>query len=307
MAILTRGSASSTGESWPVRKSWGGVIGLVGAAGLLAVGAAGLVWAVHLPLSVLSLVAAAIGALAWAAAAALAVIALGYFRLSYRFAPGRLLIRWHGPTETVLLKEIDGIYAGQRVGSLRHVRGVSWPGYHVGIVRSRALGTLRVFCTDRRMDALSVIVTTARTVVLSPKDPPAFRRELIRRIETDQEPGPSPSGLRSGGLPHPLVTAVLGAALALLIAQLVGLLASYETLPDTIALQNYLAGGSPSLSPRSEVFELPLLGAGVLGLNAALALALRGRETAITLLLFGSAVLVEAMILLATLRLLPGA
>jgi len=157
------------------------------------------------------------------------------------------------------------------------------------------------------MDALSVIVTAARTVVLSPKDPPAFRRELIRRIETDQEPGPSPSGFRSGGLPHPLVTAALGAALALLVAQLVGLLASYQTLPETIALQTYSAGGSPTLSPRSDIFEMPLLGAGVLGLNAVLALALRGRETAITLLLWGSAVLVEAIILLATLRLLPGA
>jgi hypothetical protein len=306
MALLTRGSASPTADSWPVQKSWGGVIGLVGAAGLLAVGAVALLWTVRQPLSPLSLFVAATGTLACAAAAGLAVIALGYFRLSYRFAPGVLLIRWHGPTETILLKEIDGIYAGQRVGSLRHVRGLSWPGYHVGSVRTRTLGTLRVFCTDRRMESLSVIVTAARTLVLSPRDPPAFRRELVRRIETDQEPGPSPAGVRSGGLPPPLVIAVLGGALALLLAQLVGLLASYQTMPEMITLPNYSAGGSPSLSPRSDVFELPLLGAGVLGLNVALALALRGRETATTLLLCGSAVLVEAIILLATLRLLPG-
>jgi hypothetical protein len=163
-----------------------------------------------------------------------------------------------------------------------------------------------VFCTDRRVEALSVIVTPSRTLVLSPFDPAAFRRELIRRIEANEPPAePIERRRPSFGLPHPAVAGLIGVACALLLASLLDILASLTRLPDMIALQLDPAGRPGPLSPRSEIFNLPLLGAALLVLNILLALALRGREQAATVLLCATASLIEIVILLATLRLLP--
>lgn len=293
---------------WPPRRSRGGLLGLGLAAALVGLGLLLLNLALRQSVGPLMLIGLLLAALVVGAGAATLVAALGYFRLAYLFGPDRLVIRSAVAPETVLYDEIDGIYAGQRVGHLRQVRGLSWPGYHLGLIRSRTLGVLRVFCTDRRPDALSVIVTPDRTLVLTPADPSEFRRELIRRIEAapgGRRTDNGPEAARWPPWPRPLTAALLAASAALLLAGLAALLAAYDTLPPMVPLLLDLLGRPAGLSPRADLFNLTALGLGVLAANLAVTLALRGRERAAAILLGTTTALVQTVILLATLRVLP--
>jgi hypothetical protein len=305
--VTTEPQLAKRTESWPVKPSRGGLLGLAAAAALLIGAAAEVLWVTRQPPGLLMLAALVLGSIAAGAGVALGLSALGYFRLRYLFAPGVLLIRSGAPTESIALHEIDGIYGGQRAGQLRRVRGTSWPGYHVGVVRSRSLGTLRVFCTDLAEEALSVIVTSRRTVLLSPQDPAAFRRELIRRIEADDQAAGQAIAVepaRGGGLPHPLTVGTFATAFALLGAALLAILANFDALPETLTMPLHATGQTAQSGPSSDIYQLPLLGAGVVGVNLILALVMARRERAPRVLLSSTGCLVAAVILLATLRLL---
>lgn len=300
------GAAIDKAGRWPVKRSAGGWLGF-GAAAALLVAAVALLWFSLRELSGLAQLAGLIaGAGGVGLAGAVAVAAVGFFQLSYELGADRLVVHGGGQTETILLDDVEGIYAGQRIGSLTRVRGLTWPGYYVGIVRGRALGTLRVYCTDRRVEALSIIVTADRALVLTPADPPAFRRELIRRIEAS--PGDSPAApatrQRRAWLPGPAMAGCFIAALALLAAATAAAQAGYLGLPELIPLQPEPGGRPPALLPRDQVFNLPMLGAIILGGNLLVVLALRGRGGAASALLAASTTLVEAVVLLSTLRIL---
>lgn len=278
------------------------------AAGALLLGAVALVLAVRQPFGPTALILLLLGALLVGTAAFVTTLAVGFFGLGYYLSPGALTIRWAGRAESVSLNEIEGIYAGQRVGGLRRVRGVNWPGYHIGLVRSRSLGNLRVYCTDRQVDALAVVVTPTRTLVLTPADPPEFRRELVRRIEAVEESAPSEAAAQSvdsTDWPHPIIVSLIAVAVAFLLLAWFAIAAGYQALPEAVPLADVLAWRPAASSARSAVHNLPLLGAALLALNLGLALALRRRESATTVLLCGSASLVETVVLLSTLRLLP--
>jgi hypothetical protein len=307
VSIMARGESApkkTKPKRWRPRRTPGGLLALGVALLLLLAGGVALVWGLWQPPGLVMLLPFGAAAIVLGVAAAVAVAALGYFRLSYWLDPEQLSIRWAGATEVIPLDAIEGIYAGSRVGRLQQVRGLNWPGYHVGVVPNSALGPLRVFCTDLSIDALSVIVTAERTYLLSPTDPAEFRRELIQRIEaTDTVPTRSiPVARRGqGGLPHPLLVATIAAAVALLVAVLTTTLANYQALPETISPPMLADTISSS---RTDVLRLPLLGAILLGVNLLLALALRARERGAIVLLCATACLIEAVILVATLRLL---
>ena len=103
-------------------------------------------------------------------------------------------------------------------------------------------------------------------------------------------------------MPTPLAAGIVAAALALLMTGVVAILAGYQTLPELTTLQVELADREVALTPRAAVFGLPLLGLAILGLNLTLTAVLRGREPALSVLLCGTACLVQLVILLATLR-----
>lgn len=299
------GAIAEKSVRWPVKRSAGGWLGL-GATAALLIAAAAVLWISLLNLSgTAQLAGLVLGAIGVGLATAVGVAGLGFLRLAYELGPDRLVVRGGSHTEAILLDEIEGIYAGQRIGPLSRVRGLSWPGFYVGIVRGRGLGTMRVYCTDRSVDALSIVVTADRVLVLTPADPSAFRRELIRRIEASSGGLATvrPVAQRRAWLPNPAVAGSFVAALALLVVAVAALQFGYPGLPDLIPLQPDPAARPPTLAPRDQVYALPLLGVAVLGLNLVGALALRGRAAA-SVLLGGSSALVEAVVLLSTLRLL---
>lgn len=289
------------------------MLGLGAAAVLLFAGAAVLAGVLRAPFGLWPLFGLLVGGALAAGAGALATIALGYYRLGYLLSADRLIIRWSGPTETIHLDEIDGIYAGQRLGRIHRVRGVNWPGYYVGTVRSRTMGALQVFCTDLSVDALSIVTTPERCYVLSPADPPAFRRELIQRIQNAPERGSEDVDARdaaerwSSSLPRPLVAGLATGALVLLFAAFVAVVQHYPALPETLTLAGRLTGGVETTAPKGELYALPALGAAILALNLLLSVLLQRRERSAPVLLCATAYVVEAVVLLATLRTIAGA
>jgi hypothetical protein len=298
--------ARATGARWPVRPSRGGLLGCLAGLLLLVLGLALLVWGVRQPLGPISLAFLAAGAVLLGSAIAVLVLAFGFFGLAYELRTDRLVVRAGGRAESVGFDEIEGVYAGARVGSVRRLRGINWPGYHVGLVRGRAAGPLRVYCTSLEIDALSVVSTAERTLVLSPLDPPAFRRELIRRIEESQGQAvdPKPARPHRSWLPHPLVAGTFAVAVTLLALLGWGLASGYAALPELVGLQLDPTGRPAALVPRTEVLLLPLTAGSILALNLALAGASRVGASA-AVLLGSTSVLVEAILLLVVLRLLP--
>ena len=303
---MSKTAALRSGTDWPVRPSRGGLVGFAVGAALVAAGASCLIVAIGRPLSLPVVALVLLGGVAIGLGCAAVVLALGYFRLRYELADGELRVHWAGPMVRVRLDEIDGIYGGQQIGPLRRIRGLTWPGYFVGTARSRSHGPLRLYCTDLASESLSIVVAAHRTLVLSPNDPPAFRRELIRRIEAgESEPSSAaPDGRGARGLPQPVLTAFTGAALAWLIGCAAAVVLGFQTLPEMIGRFPAGPGAGPPLESREWLVSLPLLGAVVLALNLAIGFALRRREPGAGVLLAGSASLVALLVLLSSLRVL---
>jgi hypothetical protein len=307
MAATGKDQGGVAAGRWPVRPSRGGPVGLAAAAALLVSGAFVLGLAARQPLGGLPVLGILIAGALIGAGTLLGLLARGYYRLAYRFDPGALVIESAGVAETIPLASIEGIYAGQRAGPVGAVRGVSWPGYYVGLVRSRSLGSLWIFGTDRSESSLSVVVTAARTYLLTPVDPPEFRRELIRRIEANNVAADlvsiEPTAVR-GAIRPPLVVGFFVVGGAFLLASVATLLSRYGGLPDQVLLPDELIGRLAGIRPKSDLLGLPLLGGAIFFVNAVLAALIRRRQRAGMMLLGGTSCLAELLLLLATMRLL---
>ncbi|HYU20922.1 MAG TPA: PH domain-containing protein [Chloroflexota bacterium] len=239
----------------------------------------------------------------------LLIFTYGYFALRYRFEQRALVIRWLGREEVVPYRAVDGIFAGSRLGQAMRVRGLNWPGYHVGIGRTRAMGLVRYYTTTSDLGDVALIVTPSATYALSPADVEGFRRELIRHVEDSDQPTetlddelavpPLPPVLRDLSLP-----ALLFGSLALLAICLGYVWLKWDGLPDTIPL-HFAADGTPNMfGPREDVFRIPAVGASILVGNLGLGLALYARERAAARMLWASALVVELLVLIATARIL---
>jgi hypothetical protein len=282
------------------------VLGLGVAVALLLVGLGSLAAVVGRALTPPAFLLVALGAFGLGFGAAALVLATGYYRLRYELTNGELRVHSARPSERLPLGRIDGIYSGQQVGELRGLRGVSWPGYFVGTTRTRAHGALQVYCTDLSSESLSVVVAAERTLVLSPVDPPAFRRELIRRIEAGQVSSAAPPSLTGPprGVPRALLVGLLTSAIGLLVTAVAAVAFGFPSLPDQLVPFPGAAGSLSNPTSRDWLLTLPALGVVVLLLNAILAYVLRRREPAGSILLIGTACLVQLLVLLGSLRVL---
>jgi hypothetical protein len=237
------------------------------------------------------------------------VFTWGYFTLRYHFERQGLVIRWLGREETVPFSKVDGIFAGPRLGQAMRVRGLNWPGYHVGVGRTRAMGLVRYYTTTNDLADVALVVTPGATYALSPADAAGFRRELIRWVEESDDAsesadvelggGPGPAVLQDATLPLLLV-----ASLALLAVSLGYIALKWDGLPDTIPL-HFAADGTPDqVGQREEIFRVPGIGAAILCANLGLGLALYARERAAARLLWVASVVVQLLVLVATARIL---
>jgi hypothetical protein len=244
------------------------------------------------------------------------VLTIGYFQLRYRFERDGLAITWLGRRDVVPYDQVDGIFAGSRLGQTMRVRGLNWPGFHVGVGRTRSMGFVRYFVTTGDLAEIALIVTPDLTVAVSPADAAGFRRELIRRVEeseptlaepisTVSEAGHPASALRDVNLPalHLAAVAVLACTLAYIwlhwpSAELLVLQAPATTPPAQCGQPGVVCG------TRADIFKLPGTGAAILIANLGVGLAVYARERAAARLLWATTVVVQVLVLVATARIL---
>lgn len=239
------------------------------------------------------------------------ILTVGYFTLRYRFEPDGLIITWLSRREVIPYSRVDGIFAGPRLGQAMRVRGLNWPGYHVGIGRTRAMGLVRYYITTGDLSHVALVVTPEMTYAFSPADANGFRRELIRRVEESDDlpsesvaaaaPAPSPvrSALRDLSLPGFLLASLLILSVTLLYVWV-----KWSGLPETIPL-HFNRDGIPDLwGPREDVFKIPGIGAAMLVANVGLGLAVYAREPAAARILWGTSLVVQLLVLVATARIL---
>jgi len=236
------------------------------------------------------------------------IFTYGYFTLRYRFERQALVVRWLGRQEAVPFAKVDGIFAGPRLGQAVRVRGLNWPGYHVGVGRTRGMGVVRYYTTTSNLDDVALVVTPAATYALSPADPTGFRQELIRRVEESNEVEGAEAEPNGRSFPPVLRDAtfplLLLASLALLAVSVGYVSLKWEGLPETIPL-HFAADGTPDqLGAREEVFRVPGIGAAIMIANLGLGLALYARERAAAQMLWAASVVVQLLVLVATARIL---
>jgi hypothetical protein len=239
------------------------------------------------------------------------VLTVGYFRLRYRFEADGLAVRWLGHRELIAYERVDGIFTGQRLGQAMRVRGLNWPGFHVGVGRTRVMGFVRYFVTTGDLNEIALIVTPDVTFALSPADTAGFRRELIERVEASElgapeltatdasEARPAPSPLRDLTLAATIVASI---AVLALTGLYIG--ARWSAIPELLPMQFSRDGAVLVYGQREDIFRLPGIGAAILIANLGIGLSLYARERAAARMLWAVSVMVQVLVLVATARIL---
>ena len=273
--------------------------------------AASSLFAIRQPVGFAMFLGLLVGFVCAALAVMVLVLTIGYFRLRYRFQPRGLAITWLGRGDLIPYDRVDGIFAGQRLGQTMRVRGLNWPGFHVGVGRTRAMGFVRYFVTTGDLAEIALIVTPDVTFAVSPADAAGFRRELIRRVE---ESSPelveaSPTALSSPSVgASPLrdvnLIALTAGSIVVLACSMLYIWLHWANIPDPLALQFSRDGAPLVYGQRADVFRLPGIGAAILIANLGVGLAVYAREPAAARLLWATSLVVQVLILIATARIL---
>jgi hypothetical protein len=303
--------------SWRPRGSAAGVLGLATALVLGLAAATSALFAIRQAIGFAMFLGLLVGVVCAALALLVLVLTVGYFQLRYRFEPEGLAITWLGRRDLVPYDRVDGIFAGQRLGQTMRVRGLNWPGFHVGVGRTRSMGFVRYFVTTGDLSEIALIVTPDLTVAVSPADAAGFRRELIRRVEESEPELIDPVQERASTSSRPLsalrdvtLPALHLAGVALLASTILYIWLHWPTA-EILVLQ------APALTPpaqcgqpgvvcgtRADIFKLPGTGAAILIANLGIGLAIYARERAAARMLWATSVVVQVLILVATARIL---
>jgi hypothetical protein len=297
--------------TWRPRSSPAGFLGLGAALALALAAIASGLFAIRQPVGFAMFLGLLVGFVCGALAVLVLVLAVGYFRLRYRFQPDGLVITWLGRREIIGYDRVDGIFAGQRLGQAMRVRGLNWPGFHVGVGRTRVMGFVRYFVTTGDLNEIALIVTPDVTFAVSPADGAGFRRELIGRVEASDSAAPSFLATETSerpSSPSPLRDVTLAATVLTSIAILVlcGLYISvrWAAIPDVLAMQFSRDGTILAYGQREDIFKLPGIGAAILIANLGIGLSIYARERAAARMLWSISVIVQILVLVATARIL---
>ncbi len=293
--------------SWAPQVSRAGWQALTLAAALLIIGALATFFAVQQPIGLGMFLGLLLGVICALAASSLGILAYGCLFLRYRMEPNALVIRWVDREERLPYGQIDGILGGSRLGAVR-VRGFNWPGYWVGIGRSRTLGTVRFYATSLNPEHLILVLTPTGTLALSPANLDEFRQQLIGFAERSQGSAAGLPPTVRPGLPAVArdIAARWSAALSLVIlAAMVGwIMVRFGSLPDQIPLHFDAAASPDMVTGKMDVFRFPAIGAVILLINFWLGSVLYNRERLASRLLWGATALIQLIIFIAVARIL---
>jgi Bacterial PH domain len=297
--------------TWRPKSSAAGLLGL-GAALLLAFAAlASGLFAIRQAVGFAMFLGLLVGFVCGALALLMLVFTIGFFRLRYRFEPSGLAVYWLGRRELIAYDRVDGVFAGQRLGQAMRVRGLNWPGFHVGVGRTRAMGFVRYFVTTGDLTEIALIVTPDVTFALSPADVTGFRRELIERAEASEGSSPPVASTDSSESARPhspwrdiTLWATFLASIAVIVLTGLYIGTRWLDIPDVLPMQFARDGTILAYGQREDIFRLPGIGAAILIANLGIGLSIYARERAAARMLWAISVVVQVLVLVATARIL---
>lgn len=269
----------------------------------------GLAWQVAgRPVSFTSFVAGVVGVLLLGVTALFAYWTIGCWSLGYHLDRNRLEISWAGNTQHVPLQDIQRLVPGAQVSGYTGFRGLRWPGYTVGsgTVKEFAAEVL-FFSSHLRREQLLYLVTPGLVYGISVADQAAFASELRLRLLLGPIEVFEPQVHRWPVWELPAWHDVaLVSLLAAGLAVNVGLFAFQTLLMPALPLElpvpvsPFELAGHPGL--KTDLLALPFTGLALFAINGVAGVALHLRERFAGYLFPAGALLVQALLWVATLR-----
>jgi hypothetical protein len=208
-------------------------------------------------------------------------------------------VRWGPVTHRVAMASITGVTRG-RADVRPVIRGVGWPGYHVGRGETEGVGETLFFSTHRDAEDLVYVQTTGPAYAVSPKDPDRFVGALERARKGVGMAAVAPLVDRGLVAAHPIwqdrIAQALVLAAVLLNAALWGfLLAILPDLSNEITIEFPPVGDIATLQSRDEILQIPATASAFLVVNFVAALLVHPRERAATYLLLSGSVFFQVV------------
>lgn len=237
---------------------------------------------------------------------------LGYYLyalwgLSYEIEAENLTVVWGLERHVIPLATVGDVLTDEGVFDASTISGVNLPGCLVGKAYGDEIGQITCFATSASPQHLLVVVTDTGAYALSPSGRLAFLNQLnFRRASavSGEQPVrvvlPSVATLsfwqdRVGQLTF--LAALVGNAIIYAYVSF-----KYPDLPPLLPLHYNAFGEIDFIGARAEAFKIPAIGSIVLSVNAIATLLLHGRERMATYLLAATALLVQLILLVATIK-----
>ncbi|HLF25950.1 MAG TPA: PH domain-containing protein [Anaerolineae bacterium] len=233
---------------------------------------------------------------------------IGLRRSGYALDRNQLTIVW-GPTRHIIpTRLIDQVIPGEEVSGRMRFSGGRWPGLWVGSGDVPEIG-LTLFNATAPLDRQLFIITDLAAYAISPID----REGFVQALETRKAMGPTQDVLqefiRPAFFSWPLWSDRLAQGLTLgagclCLALFAYVCFKYPDLPSSISLHFDAAGIADRFGGPAEAFILPVIGLLALGANTLVGVPLYLRERIPAYLLWGGAILVQALLWIAAVTLL---
>jgi Bacterial PH domain len=244
--------------------------------------------------------------------AAILVWGFAYRRLTYALGEQSLGVTWCGQTLVVPYASVEGIYTGQRLVGSSVPKVLTWPGIYVGPGRARGIRRLRFFATSPEPSALTLIAGENVGLVVSAREPLAFRNALIERVQAfEPTEGESTAWVKRNEASAPW-TAIrdrwfggcLGATFLFLMLTLGAIVFGFGALPPEIAVRFDAIGQATHIASAEALLRLPLVGLVLALVNAGLGVVVHPRERLLARLLWIGGAVLLGIVFVAVVRLL---
>jgi hypothetical protein len=257
-------------------------------------------------------------AVAWCAATALAGVALMFASwtaciasLSYSVRPNELEVRWGLRRVLIPLETIQAIVPGRTVDRIQ-VRGLNWPGCHVGTADVNRVGHALVFATEINPQHMVLVVTSDESYALTLSRPASFAEEVesYRGISFVETGTGRASAHGIAGIPFWRDRSAMAAGAAM-VALALGLLCllygAYPSLSPVVEI------GFPGTAPvvrvgsRDDLLDIAYVGLALAALNVVAGAITHSWERAAGLWLLYSGIGLQCLLVVAALVALVGA
>ena len=224
----------------------------------------------------------------------------GLLSLSYVLDRNSLVIRWGNVRQVVPMGNIEFVVPAKAVRTRIWFYGVAWPGCRVGRGYIKGLGSLRVYATRPLRDQI-LVTTPSQVFGISPDDPREFLTDFGLRARLGVVRHVEQTAHRSGLASLPIwkdrrAQALILAGFLINVGLFAHICNAYPELPRILPLHFDSLGEVDRVGARAELFILPFIGAIVQAFDTLAGLLLHRKQTTGAYLLFGTAVLAQALL-----------